>query len=65
MAVYEWANLQVAEKSSLATNQASGGFLGLPGDTVAAEWRVVDVLRREGDKLTENWGAIQHTLKNR
>ena len=54
MAVYEWANLQVAEKSSLATNQASGGFLGLPGDTVAAEWRVVDVLRREGDKLTEN-----------
>ena len=36
-------------------SKSSGGFLGLPGDAVAAEMRVVDVCRREGDKLAENW----------
>ena len=49
------------------TNKASGGFLGLPGDEVVAEWRVVDVFRREGDKLAENWVMIDmlHYLKCR
>ena len=39
----------------------------MPGDTVAAEWRVVDVFRREGDKLAENWVFIDmpHYLKCR
>lgn len=32
-----------------------GGYMGLPASDVAAEMRVVDVYRREGDKLAENW----------
>jgi len=39
-------------------NKASGGFLGLPGDSTDAEMRCVDVYRREGDKLAENWCFI-------
>ncbi|MCI2285419.1 ester cyclase [Colwellia sp. MSW7] len=35
-----------------------GGFLGLPGGEVRADMRVVDVYRREGDKLMENWVLI-------
>ena len=45
---FGWANL---------TNTPTGGFLGLPGST-PADMRVVDVYRREGDKLAENWVFI-------
>ncbi|CAN5773718.1 nuclear transport factor 2 family protein [soil metagenome] len=39
-------------------NTPLGGFLGLTGGAVPAEMRVVDVYRREGDKLAENWVFI-------
>jgi hypothetical protein len=39
-------------------NRPIRGFLGLPGDNAAAEMQVVDVYRREGDKLVENWVLI-------
>jgi hypothetical protein len=32
--------------------------MGLPGGNVSADMRVVDVYRREGDKLKENWVLI-------
>ncbi len=40
------------------TNTPLGGWLGLPGGKVNAEMQVVDVYRREGDKLAENWVFI-------
>ena len=40
------------------TNKNKGGFLGLPKSDVEAEMRVVDIYRREGDKLAENWVYI-------
>ncbi len=43
---FGWSNL---------TNTPMGGFLGLPGNEVRADMRVVDIYRREGDKLMENW----------
>lgn len=46
---FGWANL---------TNTATGGFLGMTGNTTRADMRVVDVYRREGDKLAENWVFI-------
>ena len=46
---FGWPNL---------TNQPCGGFLGLPASTTAADMRVVDIYRREGDKLAENWVFI-------
>ncbi len=46
---FGWPNL---------TNTAIGGFLGLPGGDKPADMRVVDVYRREGDKLKENWVII-------
>lgn len=46
---FGWPNL---------TNTPIGGFLGLPGGEVRADMRVVDVYRREGDKLMENWVLI-------
>lgn len=46
---FGWPNL---------SNTASGGFLGLPGGNIRADMRVVDVYRREGDKLIENWVII-------
>lgn len=46
---FGWANL---------TNIATGGFMGLPGSGVDADMRVVDVYRRDGDKLAENWVFI-------
>ncbi|MEZ4664262.1 MAG: ester cyclase [Caldilineaceae bacterium] len=46
---FGWPNL---------TNRPIGGFLGLPGSDVQAEMQVVDVYRREGDKLAENWVFI-------
>ena len=47
---FGWANL---------TNTPTGGFLGLPGSDVAADMRVVDIYRRDGDKLAENWVFIE------
>jgi predicted ester cyclase len=35
-----------------------GGFMGLPGTDRPAEFRVVDIYRRAGDKLAENWVFI-------
>jgi hypothetical protein len=35
-----------------------GGFMGLPGSDKPAEFRVVDIYRRRGDKLAENWVFI-------
>ena len=46
---FGWPNL---------TNSPSGGFLGLPGNNAPADMRVVDVYRRYGDKLAENWVII-------
>ncbi len=46
---FGWPNL---------SNTPSGGFLGLPGGNIRADMRVVDVYRREGDKLAENWVLI-------
>ena len=46
---FGWANL---------TNTPTGGFLGMPGSGAAADMRVVDVYRRDGDKLAENWVFI-------
>lgn len=42
---FGWANLTV-------TN--AGGYMGLPAGT-PSEMRVVDLYRRDGDKLAENW----------
>jgi len=33
----------------------TGGYLGLPAANKAADMRVVDIYRREGDRLAENW----------
>ncbi|MDX1417247.1 MAG: hypothetical protein R3293_23775 [Candidatus Promineifilaceae bacterium] len=46
---FGWPNL---------SNTALGGWLGLPGGKVNAVMQVVDVYRREGDKLAENWVLI-------
>jgi len=46
---FGWPNL---------SNRPIGGFLGLPGSNVNATMQVVDVYRREGDKLAENWVLI-------
>ncbi|MEM7327510.1 MAG: nuclear transport factor 2 family protein [Pseudomonadota bacterium] len=53
---FGWANL---------SNRNLGGFLGLPEAAKASEMRVVDVYRRAGDKLMENWVLIDlpHYLK--
>ena len=46
---FGWPNLN---------NQNYGGFLGLPASNVYASMRVVDIYRRENDKLVENWVFI-------
>ncbi len=46
---FGWPNL---------SNTAKGGFLGLPASGIRADMRVVDVYRRDGDKLAENWVLI-------
>lgn len=46
---FGWPNL---------TNTPIGGFLGLPGGRVEADMQVVDVYRRSGEKLQENWVLI-------
>ena len=43
---FGWANLSM---------QTAGGFMGLPASDHPTEMRVVDIYRREGDKLAENW----------
>ncbi len=53
---FGWPNL---------TNTPTGGFLGLPANETRADMRVVDIYRREGDKLVENWVFIDflHWMK--
>ncbi|NND92385.1 MAG: nuclear transport factor 2 family protein [Granulosicoccus sp.] len=46
---FGWPNL---------TNTPTGGFLGMTGGCRSADMRVVDVYRRDGDKLAENWVII-------
>ena len=46
---FGWPNLN---------NRNAGGFLGLPASDIHAEMRVVDIYRRDGDKLSENWVFI-------
>jgi hypothetical protein len=46
---FGWPNL---------TNTAKGGFLGVPESGIAADMRVVDIYRRQGEKLSENWVLI-------
>jgi hypothetical protein len=48
-AFFGWPNL---------TNVAEGGFLGMTASGTPADMRVVDVYRRDGDKLAENWVFI-------
>ena len=43
---FGWPNLTLTNKN---------GFMGVPGNDTRADMRVVDVYRREGDKLVENW----------
>ena len=43
---FGWPNL---------TMNPSGGFMGLPASEKTVEMRVVDMYRRDGDKLAENW----------
>lgn len=43
---FGWPNL---------TNRPVGGFLGLPASQTPGDMRVVDIYRRDGDKLAENW----------
>lgn len=45
---FGWPNL---------SHKPTGGFMGLPGGE-RTDMRVVDVYRREGDKLLENWVII-------
>ena len=40
------------------TAKPTGGYLGLPPSDKACEFRVIDIYRREGDKLKENWVFI-------
>ncbi|MEM9423496.1 MAG: nuclear transport factor 2 family protein [Spirochaetota bacterium] len=46
---FGWPNLN---------NRNRGGFLGLPASDVDAPMRVVDIYRREGNLLVENWVFI-------
>ena len=39
---------------TLSMNPA-GGFLGLPASDRKVDMRLVDIYRRDGDKLAENW----------
>jgi ketosteroid isomerase-like protein len=43
---FGWSNL---------TMTPSGGFMGLPASDSTVEMRVVDIYRRDGNKLAENW----------
>ena len=37
------------------TAKPTGGFMGLPPNNKSCEFRVIDIYRREGSKLKENW----------
>ncbi len=37
------------------TARPTGGFMGMPATDKAGEFRVIDIYRRDGDKLVENW----------
>lgn len=37
------------------TAKLHGGFMGMPGSDKDCAFRVIDIYRREGDKLAENW----------
>jgi hypothetical protein len=37
------------------TARPTGGFMGMPAFDKAGEFRVIDIYRRNGDKLAENW----------
>lgn len=43
---FGWANLTLRNK---------GGYMGMTGSDQPADMRVVDIYRRQGDKLAENW----------
>jgi len=46
---FGWPNL---------TLTPSGGFMGMPATSVPGDMRVIDMYRRDGDKLAENWVFI-------
>jgi len=46
---FGWANLSM---------KTGGNFMGLPASDRPTEMRVVDIYRRDGDKLAENWVFI-------
>lgn len=48
-AFFGWPNL---------TNSPRGGYLELPESNLRGEMRIVDVYRRDGDRLSENWVII-------
>jgi len=33
----------------------NGDFMGMPSSQIPSEMRVIDIYRREGKKLSENW----------
>ena len=43
---FGWPNL---------TLTPSGGFMGMPATDIPSDMRVIDMYRRDGDKLAENW----------
>ena len=43
---FGWANLSM---------KTAGNFLGLPASDIPTEMRVVDIYRRDGELLAENW----------
>ena len=53
---FGWPNLSLRN---------AGGYMGQPENDVQAQMRVVDMYRRDGDKLAENWIFIDmlHYLK--
>ena len=46
---FGWPNL---------TLTPTGGFMGMPASDIAADMRVIDFFRRDGEKLSENWVFI-------
>ena len=46
---FGWPNLTLTH---------DGGFMGLPGNPRTADMRVIDIYRRSGDRLAENWVFI-------
>ena len=44
--LFGWPNLTLENK---------GGFMGMPATGQNGDMRVIDMYRRDGDKLAENW----------